>query len=503
MSEQPWERLDARMLLLGPVRAVGGFLVPAVIAAVGIGSQDGRQGLVVAAITLVISVVVGVLPWLTTTYRVTTSTLVVRTGVFKRQTLTAPLDRVRSVDLEATLLHRLLSLRKVKVGTGVDDGAIELDSLSSGDAEALHSRLLSLSHVAAVPPVDSQPVDPLPTDAPQAFDAQLPALAPPPPADEPAQVLAQFDPGWARFAPFSLLPLAVAAGALGAASQLDLPFLSTGEAVWDWLLHLSVVVLVLLVVGGGLLAWCAATMVGYLVQWWDLRLVREHGSLRLTRGLLTTTSTTVEEPRIRGVELSEPVLLRAVGGARLNALVTGLEDGTYGVLPQVPLGVARRVAGEVLRPDPDAPLAAALRQHGAAAQRRALLRGLRHWAIPTAVVVAALWWFDRLDWPWGAVAVAVAGAWGLFVGWQSYRNLGHTLTDEHLVVGAASLTRTRTVLERDGVIGWVLAATWFQRRVGVCTLTATTAAGSESVVLLDVPRAEAEDLVRTLTPAWH
>ena len=80
--------------------------------------------------------------------------------------------------------------------------------------------------------------------------------------------------------------------------------------------------------------------------------------------------------------------------------------------------------------------------------------------------------------------------------------LGHALTDEHLVATAASVTRRRTVLERDGLIGWVLSATWFQRRVGVVNLTATTAAGSESVVLVDVPRGEAEALVRTLTPEW-
>ncbi|WP_235737868.1 PH domain-containing protein [Nocardioides alcanivorans] len=496
-DEPAWERLDARMLLLGPVRAVGGFLVPAVIAAVGIGSQSGRHGVIIAAVTLVVSIVVGTLPWLTTTYRITSSALVIRKGVLNRQTLTAPLDRIRSVDLEATLLHRLLALRKVEVGTGVDDGGIELDSLRAGRAEALHQHLLALGTRRAAPLTADVVDDTLP--ASEAGTGQ-PAMQREP--QQPARVLATFDPSWVRFAPFSLAPLAIAGVAIGAASQLDLPFGSTGEAVWDWLVRLSLIALVLLLVIGGLALWCAITMLGYVVQWWNLRLAREDGNLRLTRGLLTTSSTTVEEARIRGIELKEPVLLRAVQGAKLNALVTGLDDGTYGVLPQVPLGVARDIAGAILEPDPAAPQTLTLQPHGRAARRRALLRGVRGWATLVGVAAVTLWWFDRLSWQWGVVAVVVALGWGLFTGSQAYRNLGHALTDQHLVVGGASLTRTRWVLERDGVIGWVLTANWFQRRVGVVTLTATTAAGSESVDLVDVPRPEAEAIVRAVTPVW-
>ena len=36
-----WQRLDPRNLLLDPVKAVGQFLVPAVIAFVGLSSRDG------------------------------------------------------------------------------------------------------------------------------------------------------------------------------------------------------------------------------------------------------------------------------------------------------------------------------------------------------------------------------------------------------------------------------------------------------------------------------
>ncbi|MFC5040453.1 PH domain-containing protein [Ornithinimicrobium kibberense] len=82
----------------------------------------------------------------------------------------------------------------------------------------------------------------------------------------------------------------------------------------------------------------------------------------------------------------------------------------------------------------------------------------------------------------------------------SWRNLGHALTPRHLVVQTGAVVRTREVLERAGVIGWVVHQSFFQRRRGLCHLTATTAAGSEQVVVPDVPLEVAVRLARRATP---
>ena len=44
---------------------------------------------------------------------------------------------------------------------------------------------------------------------------------------------------------------------------------------------------------------------GYVIQWWNLRLTRERGTIRLTSGAFTTRSTSVEEAKVRGVEMIE------------------------------------------------------------------------------------------------------------------------------------------------------------------------------------------------------
>jgi putative membrane protein len=68
-----------------------------------------------------------------------------------------------------------------------------------------------------------------------------------------------------------------------------------------------------------------------------------------------------------------------------------------------------------------------------------------------------------------------------------YRRLGHALTAEHVVFRYGSLRGRRDVLQRTGIIGWNLHQSWFQRRAGVATLVATTAAGQQAYALLDVP----------------
>ena len=60
---------------------------------------------------------------------------------------------------------------------------------------------------------------------------------------------------------------------------------------------------------------------------------------------------------------------------------------------------------------------------------------------------------------------------------DAYRNLGHALSGRYLVTRSGTLRRSTAALERAGVIGWTVKQSYFQRRAGLLTLTATTAAG--------------------------
>ncbi|WP_107767708.1 PH domain-containing protein [Nocardioides terrigena] len=496
-----WQRLDPRNLLLDPVKAVGQFLVPAVIAFVGLSSRDGGMPWWSVPLVVLGAVVFGVLPWLTTSWRVTATQFQKRTGLLNKTTSTAPLDRVRSVDLEASLLHRVLGLSKVQIGTGVDDDRITLDAVSRERAADLRALLLARRAAQTG------------QELPAAVDGE-PAAPTPPPA--PDTQLAAIDWSWLRFAPFSLTRLVLLAGLVGLLAQFgeDLPFLDPEHLSdgWQWVRSVALWLLVPFVLIGGLLTWVLIAVTGYVVQWWDMRLTRGQGSLHLTAGLFTTRSISVEETRVRGVEMREPLLLRAVGGGELSTLATGVgSEGVTRILPPCPRQVCVDVGHDVLA----APgrLTAPLTAHGPSARRREHVGqalGVVDLAV-LSVLPVLLTDISWLGW-WLPAAVLVVGLpWGAAVAEASYRHLGHALAPDpaaptHLVVGHAQAARVRTVLETDGIIGWVVTESWFQRRLGLVDLVATTAAGAEKVVVHDVPRERAVRLADSATPgvltAW-
>lgn len=467
-----WSRLSPRKLLLDPIKVLRQAIIPVIVAAVGVSRSDSAYWPVVFPLLLVGPILFGAVPWLTTHYRLTDTQIQVRSGMLNKRTSTAPLDRVRSVDLEASLLHRILGLQKVQVGTGVDDDRITLDALDTADAHTLRTTLLRRRE-----PVEL-------ASAPGEAASEVPGPAPAPP---PAVPLARIDWSWLRFAPFSLARLVLLAGALGALSQIgdDLPIWNedTASSAWQWITQFAVIAVVVVLAVGGLAAWVAVSVAGYVVQWWNFRLVREHGSLHLTTGLFTTRSITVEEAKVRGVEMTEPVLMRLVGGAELSTLATGVEDGVTQVLPPCPRNVAVGVGEAVL--EHRGPLTDPLIAHGPKAHRRAWTRQLLGALDLVVVAAAAAWWFD-LPWEWVAGFAVVLAILAAVVGESSYRHLGHALAGDHLVAGSGTLARIRTVLETDGIIGWVVSQSWWQRRIGLADLTATTAAGAERVLVSDV-----------------
>ncbi len=63
-----------------------------------------------------------------------------------------------------------------------------------------------------------------------------------------------------------------------------------------------------------------------------------------------------------------------------------------------------------------------------------------------------------------------------------------------------SLIRRRSVVAAEGIIGWNVERSFFQRRAGLATLTATTAAGEQHYDVQDVEMGEALRVAEELLP---
>ncbi|MFY9808605.1 MAG: PH domain-containing protein, partial [Pseudonocardiaceae bacterium] len=73
---------------------------------------------------------------------------------------------------------------------------------------------------------------------------------------------------------------------------------------------------------------------------------------------------------------------------------------------------------------------------------------------------------------------------------DAYHNLGHAVTSHYLVTRHGAGVRGTVALQRSGVIGWTVSQSFFQRRAGLVTVTATTAAGNGGYSVIDVATAD-------------
>ena len=474
MTEPGWSRLSPRMLLVHPVHEVVRQL-PVLIGSLVLGSTTGNPMWTLIGVALVIGF--GLARWFTTTYRIGADDVQLRTGVLQRNMLSVPRSRIRSVSTDARLLHRVLGLTVLQVSTGQEakgDKAFELDAVPAAEVARLRAILLADS----LAPADTGAV-----------------------ADH-ATVLARWRPSWLRYSPLTFTGLATIAAALGVLSQTgvfgalrDSRLVQAGEDAADDVGVVSAVAVVAVVV---LIASVALSVAQSLLTYGNLVLRRDVEALHLSHGLVRVREHTFDMRRLRGGTLREPLLVRLFGGARLDAVMTGV-TGTgeaSQLLPPCPRGTAETVLIDLIH-RPDA-VTGPLTAHGPAATRR---RWTRAMIFPAVVAIALAVLAIRIDVPvWTSVALTALTVFSAFLAFDRARSLGHRIGDGWLVARAGSVQRRRDCVAAAGIVGWTVRQTLFQRRAGVATLVAATAAGVKHYELIDVPADIAWSIAATTSP---
>lgn len=485
-DETPWQRLRSESLPITALLMLGIAVAAGVPIATGISSGIGwpaALALVGAGAVILVggSTAYDAVRLKVTRYRVTDTRVEMITGVLFKQRRSLARERIRSVDLTAHPLMRYFGVVKVKVGTGESGSTsgtsnqqtLNLDPVILAEADRLRAELLRRGTVE-----DDE-------------------------SDE--QRLATWNPRWLRYAPLSFLTPALAAAVIGAAFQLSEWFGQSGLPV--------TIVRYLLerygpwqVLGMGLAALIIMGVIGSIaVQGeaaWNHRLDREPGgTLRVRRGLFVSRSLSLEEDRIRGIEIVEPLGVRAAKASRLDVVAIGLKNeqnpDLTTLVPAAPRSVTQSAAEAVI-----GSTAVDLIGHPKQARTRRLRRAAMALLLLTVVVTTAhlLWSFPGfVDTLIGIVAgiVAVTTVW---IALDSYASLGHGFNRRYLVARRGSIRRATVHLDRSGIIGWRLRQSVFQRRLGLMTLDATTAAGKGHYGVLDADQHEILDFADEAIP---
>ncbi|MFE5660827.1 PH domain-containing protein [Streptomyces sp. NPDC056517] len=490
-QDSDWLRLDPRTVLVRVVLFGGvlaGAALPVTFALAGPRPLWQAAAWVAAAVALALlaDIVAETVRLRRTRYRIGTERsetgapqaegrgrVELHTGLLVVQRRSLARERIRSADLTANPLQRLFGLVKVRIGTGEhtggSDSTLELDLVTRAEGERLRHELLA-----------------------------RPAATPGAPDHDPS--LATLDPRWIRYAPVSFLAPALGGAAAGAVMQVSEWFGAQGKVI-DWIgdrfqdvsIPWMILVLVLLATVAG-----AVGALGLWVEmWWNYRLEREPGgTLRVSRGLFTARSVSIEERRLRGIELVEPLGVRVFGAARVDAVATGLvkdDDDKHAdlknLLPAAERAVADRVAAQVLR-EPEPPTGAPLVAHPRAARTRRVRWALGSVLAPVAVLVLLGLLLTPVLLYVAAGCAVVLGPVAVLFALDAYRALGHGVSGAYLVTRSGTVRRATVALQRSGVIGWTVKQSYFQRRAGLLTLTATTAAGAGAYDILDAGRSQ-------------
>jgi putative membrane protein len=422
--------------LLGAVPAIALFA-----------TDDGIPGLALVAGVVLLTIVIAivrVLAWQRHTYEFLGGRIVERSGIISRSERALEIERIQQVDVDRTLLDRLVGTCEVRLETAADSGDSELTLRVVSVEEARRLRRLLAQRVgAAVAPGGRAPSTPTSPGRPGGALLEDDIGVPEDTAEDRAgeEVLVSVPLQHVALAavtgPRLLAVPAFAAVIFGTIVEYAAPdeIVDTAESAVSGLSVLGGVLLFVALVIGSILI---AAITG-IVRDGGFTIGLRGSDLLVRRGLTTTRSATVPLRRVQRVTVRRRWLQHLLGYASVTVHSAGSGGGdgtsldrslTVPLLPddQVDALVHRLLDVEAIPP---------LRPHPPAARRRAVVRSVLGAAGPMVPVTAVAVVLGRPTLLLLALPLLVLG---IATGLLAYRQLASG-ADEHAVA------------ERTGALG--------------------------------------------------
>ncbi len=312
MSDKPYRRLSP----LTPLVRSGIFVVAMLTATWRdvLRGELGPFGLLLLAL-LVAGVVYGGASWLRTKYWIEADELRVDTGVIARQSRRIRIDRLQGVDIVQPFVARLVGLAELRMdvaGGGAREGSLAF--LTLADARALKDLLLARRDAvrAQEDPKPSGKSSPGSASYGGTMDADV-AEVPPARPVAPDRLLARVD--------LKLLFLSTLLTPEMVALFVVALLFALGSALGD----AGGFSASLPVVGGLALILFRKISGGY-----GFAVAQTPAGLQVRRGLFELTAQTIALSRLQGVLVSEPVIWRRLGWARLDVSIAGYATSSNG-----------------------------------------------------------------------------------------------------------------------------------------------------------------------------
>ncbi|MDE2752596.1 MAG: PH domain-containing protein, partial [Gemmatimonadota bacterium] len=493
------------------IQLVASFGAIAYLTRFDFASRGGSVGLAILLILFAIGGVALLRYWFFR-FRIEDDRVLIRQGFIKRTALDLPFDRVQGINVERSLVDRMLGLVTVRLdtaGTIVAEG--RLPAVGTELADWLRTRVDRNRRAgrAARRAGEDDPDQPGDRDPAEALDQARITAETPAAADQLLLRLTGADMLRIGLADRKALVLA---GALAALAQVAEPFqdmiVGIVDAVWSGITGLAAVAQVIAVLVLFLLialVLVTAVVIGAFLRHYDYTLWRRGTAFRSRGGLLTQKGVVVETAKIQQLTLAQNLILRGFGRFRFSALPAGAiqmpgSEGPANVefaenltVPLLEGSTAESLRGRIFGREateitllPGSPRFARVSPYYV----RALT--LRMSVVP--ILAGAFFLLLRgtpatiLSLPFGAYCLAAATAASL-VAFQSWRRRGYLHDDEGLASRKGFLgARVDAFLLRKAQ-GVSVKQSPLQRRRGLATLEVQLSSGVVTVPYVELDTA--------------
>lgn len=458
--------------------------------------------------------------WRARTWELMPDELVIRWGLVNRRQLAVPYEHIHTVTMSSELLERALGLMTLNLDTGAaasEGDASKLHGLRAGEAEALRAELFRRKRAVAPAPDQKNP---------NSSDASGNVAGTEPTEERPLSVytLSRHDLLLAAASQMSAGSQAVALVVLlanGLNNLIEwgvLDLAGTGDELMARLAPTLVPVVVAFLLAALLLG-AAVSFVLNLVRYAGYRVERYADRVAVEHGLLSRSSSTLAAGRVQYVSVRQGLVRQLMGYVEVRAVVVaaagekdGEPSGEVMLHPFLRASEVDAFLAEVLPAYAGVLGRADLGRLDRVALRRAVVRAVVWWPFAAGLAGLGVWLLgvsglaEQAAWLVAPLAVAVAILSvvllaGLVVdavrGWSASR-YGHTARE--LVLVSGGFTRRTVIVPRSHLQRLRVSVSPFQRRAGLASVSARTAASTtDGLDLRDLPESAALALLDWLS----
>lgn len=452
-------------------------------------ATGGFVSIGIIGVVMVIGLVGRILAWFRFRFSFDGEVVRVSSGVLSRNYRTLAIGRIQQVEIDRPALQRLFGVASIRIETAgsASEPEVELRVLRESEAVAFRNAVRASKALSGETFTD------------EGSAATQTVLR----VSNPHVALASV-----TGVQLLILP-AVLAGALQfvgpqVEALLDRAvrwFISNGTNL-DELVRRPNLVLIGLTIAGIVAAAVAVAIATGLLREGNFRIARNGDEFVVTRGILGTRDSIISRKRIQLVEVQANPIRRLLGYRVVRISSAG---GSAGADRRVTIPLIHTshvpelvdiLFGEHVTVD-------AMHRHPPAARRRAFWRWLRRGLVVVGVALVAATTLGDAGWGAWAVALAVVLGAAAVLADADYRLLGHAVGPHAVASRRGPLSVTIQVCPIRRMQALTTRANWFQRRLGLASLTAHTAGPSADLMILDGPSAQLDTLRGDLVWASH